>query len=673
MTDEDFVEERYQPLYVETFMENRTIGQTIEEWTVQEGRHLFASSDIYRPMKVAVAIQGPSNNCFALDMTKVDWHSQFASAVKNTLIAADLAQAGDTLTLTTVRGDGIADLTMHELQQVGVVYPLINGKPANAHPSQLIAAPHIETPATHAVNRDELLAQWSADVCQKGISVIAAQAARAQSAEELDTILFGEETRQAVQAMVEEHGGHLPTFQKVVEVHGDPSLLSALDKKLTDHAAISSDITDKILGTVEGAYQAHVEDITAYFKTQDMKRSSSSSSPLTASGKRTMFGGASSVAAIGSAMQMANSIESVYPTAMKLHRTVLGKALSDNPQLEQTIGMCVRIGAKVRKRSSSKKNKDKKNKDKKNKEEEKKAAATAKEVDSCMSIGESIFAGEPERLVKSMERRHQLARIPPSPGAELLIGAKSRGGGGGGARLPRASTDSHTFGSTSRTHGRSGGGGRSRGAASAHGNVWGESIRSSMLMEPPALEPISQQQQQQQGRRNANAEPPSLEPISGPVYGSNDYGEPIAPIERKNRSAQQQQQQQQREPPSLESIGSDMPELETVTYTRRVERPAMIPIAGKVDMRAPPRSFLDHHEDDMPPALEKVGVSLGVSFGLGRKGLHLSAHAGGGKKDEKKKTAHAQAPAPAPAPAQIKSNLPSLAGLRTAANNGQRK
>ncbi len=174
---------RYQPLYIESYLEHRTGGQTIEEWTQQEGQHLFSTSDIYRPLTISVAIQGHSNNCFAVDMSKADWHSQLTSAVKSTLVAAELAQSSDNVSLTTVRGDAIADSTMHGLRQLGVVYPLVNGKkPAVPSP---VEATHIATPATHAINREELLAMWTADVCEKCIPVIAQQAAQATSARDL--------------------------------------------------------------------------------------------------------------------------------------------------------------------------------------------------------------------------------------------------------------------------------------------------------------------------------------------------------------------------------------------------------------------------------------------------------------------------------------------------------
>ena len=195
---------RYQSLYIESFIEHRTNGQTIEEWTQQEGQHLFATSDIYRPLTISVAIQGHSNNCFAVDMSKADWHAQLNTAVKQTLVAASLAGQKDTVSLANVRGDSIANETMHGLRQLGVVYaknlfannspswanlfhryPLVNGKKAAAPSPASAAAVHIATPATHAINRDELLAQWTADVCEKCIPVIAQQAAQATSARDL--------------------------------------------------------------------------------------------------------------------------------------------------------------------------------------------------------------------------------------------------------------------------------------------------------------------------------------------------------------------------------------------------------------------------------------------------------------------------------------------------------
>ena len=78
--EEDF--SRYQPTYVEAYMDNRSPGETIEEWTENEGKFAFAETDIFEPVLVAVAISGTENNGFSIDLTKADWHSRFQVAVK---------------------------------------------------------------------------------------------------------------------------------------------------------------------------------------------------------------------------------------------------------------------------------------------------------------------------------------------------------------------------------------------------------------------------------------------------------------------------------------------------------------------------------------------------------------------------------------------------------------
>lgn len=167
--DSDELYERYQPNYVETYLNEKTPGQSIEEWTALEGNKLFVGNQIYKPLTIAVSIQGPSNNNFGVDATRVDWHPQFVTAVKSTLVQGQIARASDTVTLTDVRGNNISDFTVHQLQQVGTIYPVVNGKRVSAAVRQ--QREFVDTPPTHAINKEQLLSQWSADVCTKSIEV----------------------------------------------------------------------------------------------------------------------------------------------------------------------------------------------------------------------------------------------------------------------------------------------------------------------------------------------------------------------------------------------------------------------------------------------------------------------------------------------------------------------
>ncbi len=186
------------------------------------------------------------------------------------------------------------------------------------------------------------------------------------------------------------------------------------------------------------------------------------------------------------------------------------------------------------------------------------------------SIGEKLFGDdEPERLMQTMRRRHELARLPPSPGVVELdhleeVGAKhssSRGGGGGTRHYHARGSGQPDTGITHKTvppgRGQLSGGATGAGLAAAaeQDNVW---------------ERLS---------------------IKSRVRGS-------------------------AEPPSLEMLESPIPDLETVQKKKTTTTTTAVPVAS---------AYLD----DEPPALEKVGAHLGAGVRLGGgHGVHV--HAGKG-------------------------------------------
>ncbi len=393
-----------------------------------------------------------------------------------------------------------------------------------------------------------------------------------------------------MRAVVEKHGGHLPSFQKVVEVHADPALLVAIDEKKLSRDVISSEIADHVLRNVEGAYQAHVSDVTAYFKAQELK-----SAKNLPSGKRTIFGSASAAAAIGEELAVAAAIEDAYPTAMKLHKTILSKALMGNNGLEQNIGFCIRVGPRRRNRRHQHGHAHKHAHDGTHHHHVDKsgpgetaaesAAATenmtpeqrafrnlllSQEAGASVTIGEKLFGDdEPERLMQTMRRRHELARLPPSPGVVSLdgqgleeIGAKAKGGGGGKVRHRGHLDPQHAHYSnttvTMRQRGNAhSGGGAGQGSGSRGDGVWDRlAIRG--VIEPPSVEFFE----------------------SAPVAAS--YGD------------------------------DDVPELELAS-----------PLAAAVTVKA--------LNNDEPPALEKVGAHLSAGAHLHAGGARAHAHLHAGK------------------------------------------
>jgi hypothetical protein len=126
----DELAEKYHPAYVNAFIEARHYpGQTIEEWTAATGAAQYGSAQIYKPLSIGVSISGPSDNLFAVDCSKVDWHPRLVSAVKDSLVSAGKATAGDSVTLMDVCGQEIsADTSASALKAAGVIYPAVKGK-----------------------------------------------------------------------------------------------------------------------------------------------------------------------------------------------------------------------------------------------------------------------------------------------------------------------------------------------------------------------------------------------------------------------------------------------------------------------------------------------------------------------------------------------------------------
>jgi hypothetical protein len=165
-TDDEGEYSRYQPVYVEAYMDNRAFrGQTIQEWTEDEGKYHFTSSDIYAPVTVAVAISGTENNGFSIDLTKPDWHNRFHAAVKQTLVDAGLARVGDVVGLEDVRSAPIADKSLQELMQTAVVYATVNGKRTKgSKPTEPLGCA-VPTPVTHSASKESKLVEYVGDLC----------------------------------------------------------------------------------------------------------------------------------------------------------------------------------------------------------------------------------------------------------------------------------------------------------------------------------------------------------------------------------------------------------------------------------------------------------------------------------------------------------------------------
>ena len=197
----------------------------------------------------------------------------------------------------------------------------------------------VQTPVSHQANREALLKSWIENICSKSGSLIASSLTDAKSASGVDDLLFGEgsKVKSAVMSLVQ---SNIPSM---MEMFADPS------KKQAD---IVQEISEKILGSVEKAYQARAEDLVSFFNHQEAKLRSPAfgkSQPVQqemGAGKRSIFSSASKAdkasaekALIQSAIS--NKMEILYPNQLSLHRDILAGALGANGSLVAEIGHCV--------------------------------------------------------------------------------------------------------------------------------------------------------------------------------------------------------------------------------------------------------------------------------------------------------------------------------------------
>lgn len=331
------LQERYQPAYIEAFLENRQYpDQTIEEWTSAQGSQHYGVHQIYKPLSISVSISGPTDNHFAVDCSKVDWHPRLVSAVKNSLIEARRATDGDTVTLCDVTGVPFTtEMSGAAMRNAGVIYPIVNGK-------RLIRSPligqemQVQTPVAYQSNKEARLANWSQGVAQKAVTVIASAANGAVDASNVDQRLFSAETVQKVKQLVEKE------ISVVGEHFADDS--ASLEE-------ISAAVSDTIMGAVEQAYQKRSSDVVAFFRHQQAisQRSpslSSSSQQSQQQASRSIFSAGAKSEKERAEQQLVQSsisraIEVRYPTQLSLHKDILSPLASSDQALYSAIGHCL--------------------------------------------------------------------------------------------------------------------------------------------------------------------------------------------------------------------------------------------------------------------------------------------------------------------------------------------
>lgn len=424
-------QERYQPEYVEAFLQHRQYpDQSIEEWTAAEGSMHYGANQIYKPLSISVSISGPSDNLFSVDCSKVDWHPRLVSAVTSSLIAARRATDGDTVTLSDVRGVPIsADMSGAAMRNAGVIYPVVNGKRLTRSP--LIGQEmQVQTPVSHQSNKEAILANWSQGVAQKAIALVAATANGASDATGVDQRLFGSTScQQQVKQLVEKE------IASVGEMFMDES--ASADE-------ISSAISDAVMGAVEQAYQKRSSDLVAFFKHQQAvsqrspSLSSSQSSQQQQVGRSIFSAGAKSEKERAEQQlvqgSISRAIEIRYPTQLSLHKDILAPLATSDQTLYTAIGHCLCApsrryrgggreggGGRRRRRPEVSVTTTTTTTDNSSVPSATAAATTSQKIGAPVDHLASFRAllGE-EQYIRAIASKNALAGVPPSPGFVLV-------------------------------------------------------------------------------------------------------------------------------------------------------------------------------------------------------------------------------------------------------------
>lgn len=468
---------KYTPIFIESYFENRIRGQTIDEWTHEEGVYLHEQGEIYLPTQVAVSIQGSCANLFAVDTTRANWQAKFTDAVKSVLVEGNLASPSDSVRLVTVRGDAVdTDMTLHKLRAVGNLYPEVAGVrltpvvPAaviqNAAiggavgatrrgalaavqqklPERAVAAigTQLRTPATYAINKEDHLNAWCSDMCESVVELLVPIAARATSLGELDSqLLNSDKVQQLLQKHVEEYAAsHVESFSKLIETHADPIVLDYLDTEHMTVADVASAISEHLMETLAGGYEAKGDQVVAFFQNQEAKRTMMAAANATSAS--TVGTGRRAVFSIGSSLNPTPVNETVvdmaYPNALALHRTMLSAIFHDNQFLNDTVTNTL-VGGPCKFHARRRRNKNKggrrgRSRSASREIEKMDAEISAaieeerplriREIGAGMADHQELFDHKPEAFIAALDRRFALARLPPAPAVEPIGGAVHR-------------------------------------------------------------------------------------------------------------------------------------------------------------------------------------------------------------------------------------------------------
>jgi hypothetical protein len=356
VADSDF--SRYRPAYVDAFFENRVPGddQSIEEWTAREGRTMFSADEIYQPCSIGIRVMGSEANLFQFDATQPTWCDSLTSAVREMLVAHQLASDESDVKLVDIRGDPISNTTpMHEIEQGGELLVTVDGKRLldETRLARQIGLP-LATPVSHAPNKDELLEDHVRNLIAVDIRDLVLEAlSRVENMVAAEAMICNEDDPsnllKPIAALIKENAGHARSFAHLLDIHAAPDVVEALQNARVTDNDFAEDIAGAVLDEVAQSMQAHNMRISDYFTAKQMENSNlfasvGASGAAAASGKpgavsRTIFG-----SQVRTHTEQIGQILNECPTTRHMFQNIVDHALFENQPLEGRINIIIKKG-----------------------------------------------------------------------------------------------------------------------------------------------------------------------------------------------------------------------------------------------------------------------------------------------------------------------------------------
>jgi len=330
----------YQPAFVEAYLQSRYgPEQSIEEWHDAEGGYMFHTDEIHRPVSLAVSLSGSEPNEFLVNTGIGDWHSKLEDAVRSALEKGGHVKVGDKVALENVRGESLSGLSRDQLEKQGQIYAVVNGKRTveTQRSKQAGLGCVMRTPLQYSPLKESMLVDYTKDLFERAQELIIAELASCQNMVELDARVAAENEKgikHAVATLIERDAGtckDLGTFDNLVKTYAEPLALEALRRGHLTTRIIAEKMASRIVDEVASCMQSKGEHVQQFYQAQELLAAKRLAPP----GKgRTIFANDSFMAKTAASI---GEILKTYPTATKLHRTVVANALDANEGLRRSV------------------------------------------------------------------------------------------------------------------------------------------------------------------------------------------------------------------------------------------------------------------------------------------------------------------------------------------------